>query len=91
MPDKVSFNTKVSKRNKNPIYEEKFEYENIELTTKMDSRYLLISLYQVTSGGSKEDCLGATILKLNYASLESNQIFLREIKASLKSSEVFVF
>ena len=85
MPDKISFNTKVIKRNKNPIYEEKFEYENLELS-KMDSRYLLISFYQMDK--LKEDCLGAIILKLNYPNIDSNQIFIKDLKASLKSTEV---
>ena len=85
MPDKIAHSTKVVKRSKNPIFEQTFEFDGLEMP-KLDARFLSISLFQLDKG--KEECLGATILKLNYPSIEANQIFLKDLKASLKSNEV---
>ena len=85
MPDKIFFLSKSVKRSQNPIFEEKFEFVNLELS-KLESKYLLISLIQLEK--AKEECLGATVIKLNYQSIEANQIFLKDLKSSLKSTEV---
>ena len=85
MPDKLSFNTRIAKKSTNPIYEDTFEFDNLEMA-KLDSRYLEISVFELDK--QKEDCLGTTYLKLNYPTVDIKKIFLKDLKSSLRNKEV---
>ncbi|RMZ95836.1 synaptotagmin-5 isoform X1 [Brachionus plicatilis] len=85
MPDKSSFQTKLIKRNSNPVFEEQFEFDCLD-SSKLDSRYLEISMNEVDKV-TREDCLGMCGLKLNYQNIESKKIFLKEIKPFVRPSE----
>ncbi len=86
MPEKISFRTKIVKRNTNPIYEEKFEFVNVELS-RLESRYLEISLFELDKL-SNDECLGSTYLNLNAGSIENKKMFLKDLKTSFKTDEV---
>ncbi|CAF0721932.1 unnamed protein product [Brachionus calyciflorus] len=85
MPDKLSYQTKLIKRNSNPIFEEQFEFDYLD-TAKLDTRYLEISIHELDKV-TKEDCLGVVNIKLNYSNIESKKIFLKEIKPYTRSRE----
>lgn len=86
MPDKSSYQTKLVKRSSNPIFEEQFEFDCLDMS-KLDSRYIEISVNEVDKV-TREDCLGMFGFKLNYQNIENKKIFLKEIKPFVRQSEV---
>ncbi len=90
MPDKIAYQTKVVRHAVDPIFEEQFEYDSLEIS-KLESRYLELSIHELDKTTSKEECLGLTILKLNYSNSETKKIFLKDFKATPpKTEEVII-
>jgi hypothetical protein len=81
MPDKISYQTRVVRHAVDPVYEEQFEYDSLD-SGKLDSRYLELGVYEIDKATSKDECIGITILKLNYPSVEVRKIFLKDFRAS---------
>lgn len=83
LPDKLSFQSKAVKRSSNPIFEQQFEFDYLEMS-KMDARFLEISIHEL----DKDDCLGVATLKLNLPNIETKNMFLRDFKPYIKTEEV---
>lgn len=85
MPDKHSFETKVAKQAPNLVFDEKFEYDNLDVQ-KLEMRYLEISVHEIDKS-SNDSCLGVCYLKLNHSAIEKKNIFVKELRPASKSNE----
>lgn len=81
MPDKLSYQTKLIKRTKNPLFEEQFEFDYLD-AQKLESRHLEITVHELDKL-TKEDCLGVAVLKLSYPDIETKKTFLKSVKPFL--------
>jgi hypothetical protein len=86
MPDKISYQTKLVRHAVDPIFEEQFEFDSLD-SVKLESRYLELSIHELDKPASKDECLGLTILKLNYPNTETKKIFLKDFRASQPKTE----
>lgn len=89
LPDKVSFQSKSVKRSTNPIFEQQFEFDCLDLA-KMDARFLEISIHELDKF-NKDDCIGVSTLKLNLPNIETKNMFLREFKPWIRTEVCFFF
>jgi hypothetical protein len=87
LPDKLSFQTKMVKRSANPIFEQQFDFDYLDLA-KMDSRFLEISIHECDAKFNRDDCIGVTTLKLNLPNIETKNMFLRDFKPWIRNGEV---
>jgi hypothetical protein len=85
MPDKHSYETKVAKQAPNLVFDEKFEYDNLDVQ-KLEMRYLEISVHEIDKS-SNDSCLGVCYLKLNHSAIEKKNIFVKELRPASKSNE----
>ena len=81
MPDKISYQTKIVKHTSDPVFEEQFEFDQLD-SGKLESRYLEISIHDVDKNTSKDECMGLATIKLNYTSIETRKIFLKDFKTA---------
>ena len=81
LPDKLSFQTKPVKRTTNPIFEEQFDFDYLDVA-KMESRSLEISIHEIEKL-SRDDCIGVLNFKLNLATIETKKIFLKDMKQTI--------
>lgn len=88
LPDKVSFQTKAIKRSTNPIFEEQFDFDYLDVA-KMESRSLEISIHELDKL-STDDCIGVLSYKLNLSNIEPKKIFLKDLKPWIRTGEVCV-
>jgi hypothetical protein len=95
----MSYKTKVAKHTTDPIFEETFEFENLD-AQKLDSRYIEISIHEVVENNSSssntkhfnsrfdDSVVGVTSLKLNHPGsfMDMKKIYLKEFRPSTKTS-----
>jgi hypothetical protein len=85
MPDKNSYETKLAKQAPNLVFDEKFEYDNLDVQ-KLEMRYLEISIHEIDKS-SNDNCIGVCFLKLNHSAIEKKNIFVKELRPASKSNE----
>jgi Ca2+-dependent lipid-binding protein len=87
MPDKITRQTKVTRKTLNPIFEETFEF-GLE-REHLENRFLIIDIFNYDKN-CKHECIGFAKVPLNSTNIETKKILLKEIKPSIKLSEVII-
>ncbi len=86
MPDKFYFQTKLAKMATDLVFDEQFEFTNLELSY-LDTCYLDIGIFEY-SKQSKAQYLGSSLIKLNYSNIETKKILTKNLKFEAKRNEV---
>lgn len=90
LPDKIAYQSRAVKRSANPIFEQQFEFDYLDLG-KMDARFLEISIHELDKSCNKDECMGVSTLKLNLPNIETKSMFVRDFKPWIRNSEVCAF